>query len=188
MNSGNLAVKLILKKVAGGYDERDIVLDNAAVTSQITDFGTSSTYSKVVVVVMNIASSQDLQIYSISANKEASSSGGGGGGGGGCFIATAAYGSYLGPEVEILRQFRDEYLITNPAGRLFVKFYYKVSPPVAEYISGHENLKALTRFALAPIVYSLKYPYMPVGFTGFIIMLILYRKQRKSKFNIENSE
>ena len=41
--------------------------------------------------------------------------GGGGGGIEGCFLATAAYGSYLDPHVEALRYFRDHYLVTNAA-------------------------------------------------------------------------
>ena len=48
----------------------------------------------------------------------------GGGSGGGCFIATAAYGSYMEPHVMILRDFRDRLLLTNPVGKALVELYY----------------------------------------------------------------
>jgi lysophospholipase L1-like esterase len=76
----------------------------------------------------------------------------GGGGGGGCFIATAAFGSILEPQVELLRQFRDTYLLTNGPGRVFVDYYYAYSPPLAKFISSSELLKLLTRMALMPLV------------------------------------
>jgi endonuclease/exonuclease/phosphatase family metal-dependent hydrolase len=72
--------------------------------------------------------------------------------GGGCFIATAAYGSYLDSHVETLRQFRDDYLLTNPVGQALVSTYYKVSPPVAEFIDEHPALKPVVRAALLPAV------------------------------------
>jgi len=72
--------------------------------------------------------------------------------GGFCFLATAAWGSYMAPEVRTLRTFRDGFLMTNPAGRAFVKFYYRVSPPLASAISKSPVLRAATRLAIAPLV------------------------------------
>lgn len=77
---------------------------------------------------------------------------GGGGGGGGCFIATAAFGTPLEKHVSILREFRDRCLLTTSAGRAFVNFYYKVSPPIAGKIAQHEGLRFITRCSLMPLV------------------------------------
>jgi len=71
---------------------------------------------------------------------------------GGCFIATAAYGTPMAKEIQILREFRDEYLLTNPVGQALVDFYYKVSPPIAEFITGHPVLKPIVRAGLLPAV------------------------------------
>ena len=70
----------------------------------------------------------------------------------GCFIATAAYGSYLDSHVDTLRSFRDQYLETNPIGSAFVSLYYKVSPPMADFIEKHPTLKPIVRAGLMPAV------------------------------------
>jgi hypothetical protein len=85
--------------------------------------------------------------YSITANFEEEPSGGGA-----CFIATAAYGTPMAEEIEILREFRDEYLLTNPVGQALVGLYYSVSPPMAEFINEHPSLKPVVRAGLLPAV------------------------------------
>jgi parallel beta-helix repeat protein len=70
----------------------------------------------------------------------------------GCFIATAAYGSYFAPEVRALREFRDQYLLTNRAGSAFVRWYYEYGPIAAAYLDAHPGYKPVVRTALMPAV------------------------------------
>lgn len=77
----------------------------------------------------------------------------------GCFIATACYGDYDATEVLVLRQFRDERLMQSTGGRVFVQFYYAVSPFFAKQIDKSDGLKRYIRKNfLTPIVNRLKQP------------------------------
>ncbi|MBC7660609.1 MAG: hypothetical protein H7249_13010 [Chitinophagaceae bacterium] len=70
-----------------------------------------------------------------------------------CFIATAAYGSALDPHIDILRWFRDAYLLKTSLGKHLVQTYYRSSPPLAAWIKTHEWARALTRGILwAPVL------------------------------------
>ena len=69
-----------------------------------------------------------------------------------CFIATAAYGTAMAEEIQILREFRDGYLLTNPPGQALVSIYYRVSPPIAAFITEHPGLKPIVRAGLVPAV------------------------------------
>lgn len=70
-----------------------------------------------------------------------------------CFIATACYGSVHAPEVETLRRFRDSVLLPSWAGRFFVKVYYLLSPPVADYLRRHARECEIVRIHfVAPLV------------------------------------
>ena len=80
----------------------------------------------------------------------------------GCFIATAC----LGENSHIIRQlyvFRDELLETSYFGKLFIKYYYIVSPKLSLYIS---NRKLLKIFSTYLIVY-------PAYYTALVVMRIL---------------
>ncbi|MBN2134723.1 MAG: hypothetical protein JW737_03245 [Acidobacteria bacterium] len=70
----------------------------------------------------------------------------------GCFIATAAYGTPLSPEIIILKKFRDKKLKPNPVGSCFVELYYRMSPPIAGFIEKRETCKSVTRFLLQPVI------------------------------------
>jgi hypothetical protein len=69
-----------------------------------------------------------------------------------CFIATAAFGTEMAGKIDILRSFRDSYLLTNGAGRSFVDFYRENSPAVADIIRSRGWLRAAVRILLLPLI------------------------------------
>ena len=74
-----------------------------------------------------------------------------------CFIATAAYGTAIAPEVFVLKAFRDNKLMTNIWGKFFVKCYYKCSPPIAKFIANSNLLKKIIqKILIKPLVYWVK--------------------------------
>ncbi|MCK9363523.1 MAG: pentapeptide repeat-containing protein [Syntrophales bacterium] len=99
------------------------------------------------------------------------------GGKSGCFIATAAYGSYLHPFVNILRTFRDRVLLVSSTGSSFVEWYYRVSPPIADVISRHSVLSAAVRILLLPAIgiawLSLQVGFIPVALALLFVCALL---------------
>lgn len=89
-----------------------------------------------------------------------------------CFIATAAYGTIIHPYVRLLRDFRDRYLLTNHAGRAFVRLYYHYSPPVADYIAGRPILRLIIRILLLPLI-GMSWLVLNFDFTGLLVLTAL---------------
>ena len=87
-----------------------------------------------------------------------------------CFIATAAYGSPLHPHIDILRDFRDKFLMPNEVGRKMVSLYYKYSPPVANLIAKYEVLRVVVRTNLLPFV---AFSYLILHFSQAITAVFL---------------
>jgi hypothetical protein len=69
----------------------------------------------------------------------------------GCFVATAAYGSALEPQVAALRQVRDRLLGVNPLFTAGAELYYRSGPAAAEVLRRSDTARALTRTLLGPL-------------------------------------
>ncbi len=77
-----------------------------------------------------------------------------------CLIATAAYGSEIAPQVQALREFRDDFVMKTFAGSSFMEvfnaFYYSWSPYIAEAEYKNDALRNIVKFAIYPLIYSLE--------------------------------
>jgi len=102
--------------------------------------------------------------------------------GGGCLIATATYGSELAPEIQQLRELRDNSLLQTQSGTLFMSsfndFYYSFSPIVADYERENPVFKETVRVLITPMIFSLSIlNYVDMnsesGVIGYGISLIL---------------
>ena len=78
---------------------------------------------------------------------------------GGCLIATAAYGSELAPQVQLLREIRDNTLLSTDSGTSFMtgfnQFYYSFSPAVADLERENAVFRDAVRVAITPGLYTL---------------------------------
>ena len=79
--------------------------------------------------------------------------------GGGCLIATATYGSELAPQVQLLREIRDNSLLNTESGTVFMKtfneFYYSFSPTIADWERESPMFKEAVKLAITPMITSL---------------------------------
>jgi glucose/arabinose dehydrogenase len=79
--------------------------------------------------------------------------------GGGCLIATATYGSELAPEVQKLREIRDNLLLTTQSGTNFMnsfnEFYYSFSPGISDYERENPMFREMVKLSLTPMIATL---------------------------------
>ena len=79
--------------------------------------------------------------------------------GGGCLIATATFGSELAPQVQFLREIRDNTVLQTQSGSTFMtgfnQFYYSFSPAIADYERENPAFKETVKIAITPMLTSL---------------------------------
>jgi len=79
--------------------------------------------------------------------------------GGGCLIATASFGSELAPQVQLLREIRDNTILQTKSGSIFMtgfnQFYYSFSPTIADYERENIIFKEAVKLTLIPLLTSL---------------------------------
>lgn len=85
-----------------------------------------------------------------------------------CFIATAAFGSYMHSEVLFLRNFRDKFLSKFSVGRWLIKQYYEISPKLAYLVQQSENFKFISQQIIKMITWTISNPFfLLLPFTFF---------------------
>lgn len=79
--------------------------------------------------------------------------------GGSCLIATAAFGTELAPQVQHLREIRDNTLLSTSSGDSFMtgfnQLYYTISPPIADLEREYPAFRELVSLAITPMLASL---------------------------------
>jgi len=167
-SGGETGFKIEGKTGAGGTYSQIGTTAAGVTTYGDSGLGASTTYYYRV-RAYNAGGNSDYSSEASASTPAAPAGGGGGGGGGGCFIATAAFGSPLERHVQILRDFRDRVLLNSSAGKVFVDFYYRTSPPIAGKIAASEGLRLITRAMLMPVI---GMAYLMVHLGMFMTMLL----------------
>ena len=103
--------------------------------------------------------STEEQFGFVTINGNCESSFGSGSGGGGCLIATATFDSELAPQVQQLRELRDNTLLQTESGSIFMtgfnQFYYSFSPTIADWERQNPAFKEAVKVAITPLLTSL---------------------------------
>jgi len=79
--------------------------------------------------------------------------------GGGCLISTATFGSELAPQVQMLREIRDNKLLSTESGSTFMTgfntIYYSFSPTIADWERQSPIFREVVQIAITPLITSL---------------------------------
>lgn len=178
-NEPNLAgYRAFYREESQPYDYENPYWESADPSCTIYDLDKTKTYYFIVRAFdTNGSESADSNevclIKGVSADPPPTENNGGGDSDAGCFIATAADGSLMEPHIKILRDFRDRFLLDNAVGNRLVSLYYTYSPPIADFIKKHDNLRAIVRISLLPIV-GFSWMALKTGTVSAVALLLIF--------------
>lgn len=117
----------------------------------------------------------------------------GDGGTAGCLVVTSLYRKYDHASVQLIRRFRDHYLLANSIGRIFVNMYYRWSPTIARFVAQWKSIKVLVKLNLMPIIgfcalvsRMSAYAFLTVVIFLFLGSFYLFKKGHREVNNPEN--
>ena len=138
-NIGELIIPLTL--IDGEFI---VLLDDEEIPIQVNKTSKSS----IITIIFDGEGKHTLDIITLDESN-----------GGGCLIATAAFGSEIAPQVQLLREIRDGKVMTTNYGSVFMngfnQFYYSFSPVVADYERENPAFKEAVKLTLTPLLASL---------------------------------
>ncbi len=106
--------------------------------------------------------------------------------GGGCLVATATFGSELAPQVQQLRELRDNKLLQTESGKSFINsfntFYYSFSPQIADYQRANSAFNEIVKAGITPMIATLsimdyaetEYEILSIGISLIILNVGMY--------------
>ena len=129
------------------HDDYDFMDGTMLIVNHINDY-TLKEWTDVSTFSKNVSTESVKETTSVKS-----------GNGGGCLIATAAYGSEMSPQVQLLREIRDNQLMNTEAGSAFMSTfnnaYYSFSPAIADMEREHPMFKEAVKLGLTPMLSSL---------------------------------
>ena len=139
-------------EVGGDFEKFTFAADQTGPTTikfeNIRNTGQETEFALVVVPGSKVLTSQDKSTENESTEE-----------GGGCLIATAAYGSEMSPQVQMLREIRDNQLLQTESGSAFMgafnNVYYSFSPAIADMERENPMFKEVVKLGLTPMLSSL---------------------------------
>ena len=143
LESQNIGEIIIPRTLMDG--EFTVLLDDKEITYHLSD----STKVSIISVIFDGKGKHTIDI--ITKDVEHNS--------GGCLIATAAFGSELSPQIQFLREIRDNTVLQTESGTNFMagfnQFYYSFSPAIADYERENPTFKEIVKITLTPLLTSL---------------------------------
>ena len=129
------------------HDDYNFVEGTMLIANHINDY-TLKEWTDVSTFSKNVSTESAKETTSVKS-----------GNGGGCLIATATYGSELAPQVQQLRELRDNQLLQTESGSAFMssfnEMYYSFSPTIADYERENPMFKEAVKLTITPMLSTL---------------------------------